>query len=93
VIEYEPCHWDEAERIATSSRLFWAYSDELPDEANRQIDKLFRWVQRNTVSAQGMAFRFFPTAASTARFVRQGVTGSLRPNPLSQVPASKLVAQ
>lgn len=93
VIEYEPCHWDEAERIATSSRLFWAYSDELSDEANRQIDKLFRWVQRNTVSAQGMAFRFFPTAASTARSVRQGVTGSLRPNPLSQMPASKLVAQ
>lgn len=93
VIEYEPCHWDEAERTATSSRLFWAYSDELPDEAIRQIDKLFRWVQRSTVSAEGMTFRFFPTAANTARFVRQGVTGSLRPNPLSQVPASKLVAQ
>lgn len=84
VIEYEPCHWDETERIATSSRFFWAYPGELSDEATRQIDKLFRWVQRNTVKAEGMTFRFFPVAASTARFVRQGLTGSLRPNTLFQ---------
>jgi hypothetical protein len=93
VIEYQPCHWDEAERIATSSRFFWAYPGELPDEAARQIDKLFRWVQRNTVTAQGKTFRFFPTAANTARSVRQNLTGSLRPNPLLQAPEQKLASQ
>lgn len=90
VIEYEPCHWDETGRIATSSRFFWAYSGELPDEATRQINKLFRWVQRNTVTAQGMSFRFFPIAATAARFVRQGLTGSQRPNPLFQETEQKL---
>ncbi len=89
VIEYEPCHWDDAEQIATSSRLFWAYPGELPDEATRQINKLFRWVQRNTVTAEGMSFRFFPIAATAARFVRQGLTGSLRSNPLCQATEQK----
>jgi len=83
VIEYEPCHWDEAEQIATSNRLFGAYPGELPDEAARQIDKLFRWVQRNTIRAKGMTFRFFPLAAAAVRYVRQGLSGSLRPNSLS----------
>lgn len=90
VIEYEPCHWDETERIATSSRFFWAYPGELSDEATRQIDKLFRWVQRNTVRAEGMTFRFFPLAAASARYVRQGLTGSPRPNPLHRETAQKL---
>lgn len=90
VIEYEPCHWDEAERIVTSSRFFWAYPGELPEEATKEIDKLFRWVQRSTVAAKGMAFRFFPAAASTAGYVRQTLTGSLRPNPLFQTAEQKL---
>lgn len=93
VLEYEPCHWDEAERIATSSRFFWAYPGELPDAATRQINKLFRWVQRNTITAEGMAFRFFPIAASTARQVRQDLTGSLRPNPSFQAREQKLSAR
>lgn len=90
VIEYAPCHWDEAERIAASSRLFWAYPGELPDEATRQISKLFRWVQRNTITVEGMAFRFFPAAASAARYVRQDLTGSLRPNPIAGMDVQKL---
>lgn len=93
VIEYEPCPWNEAEGIATSSRFFWAYPGELPDEPTRQINKLFRWVQRNTVLAEGMTFRFFPIAASAARFVRQGRTGSLRPNPLFHATEQKLSPQ
>ena len=92
VIEYEPCHWDEAERIATSSRFFWAYPGELPDDATKQIDKLFRWVQRSTIAPKGMTFRFFPVAASAARHVRQGINSALRPNPLLQETEGSLPA-
>lgn len=90
VIEYEPCHWDDAERIATSSRFFWAYPGELPDESTRQINKLFRWVQRNTETAEGMTFRFFPRAAASARYVRHDRSGSLRPNPMLLKTETKL---
>lgn len=82
VIEYEPCHWDDVAKIASSSRFYWAYSGDLPDGALDQINKLFRWVQRNTETADKRSFRFFPQAARTARFVRQGLMGSLWPNPL-----------
>lgn len=93
VIEYHPCHWDETAAIVTRSRFYWAYAGEVPAEAKRQLDKLFRWVQRNTVTAEKMSFRFFPVAAASARYVRQDVTGSLRPNPLFQTPEQKLASQ
>lgn len=46
------CHWDNAERADTSSRLFGAYPGEMSEEATKQIAKLFRWVQRSTVAAE-----------------------------------------
>lgn len=83
VIEYRPSHWDEATKTVTSSRFYWAYSGELPDEAERQINRLFGWVQRNTTPVKGF-FRFFPIAAQTAPFARDWVTDKPKPNPLFQ---------
>lgn len=82
IIEYHPCHWDETTSTVTRGRFYWAYNGEVSTEAQRQLDKLFRWVQRNTVTAENMSFRFFPAAATNARYVRQNLTGSLRNNPL-----------
>lgn len=82
VIEYLPCHCEEATATVTRGRFYWSYAREVPVEAKRQLDKLFRWVQRNTVTAENMSFRFFPVAAESARFIRQDLAGSLRPNPL-----------
>lgn len=84
VIEYRPGGWDESQKIATSTRFYWAYKGPLTIEATRQANKLFRWVQKNTITAEGMSFRFFPVAARTARFVRQDIKSPLRPNPLLQ---------
>jgi hypothetical protein len=84
VIEYRPCHWDEATQTVTSSRFYWAYSGELPADAIRQIDKLLRWVQRNTVPVKGPFFRFFPEAQSTACFVRNHLKDKPKPNPFLQ---------
>lgn len=84
VIEYAPCHWDESTQTVTSSRFYWAYPKQLPDEAMRQIDKLFRWVPRNTVPVEGPFFRFFPRAAQTARLVRDNLVDRPRTNPLFQ---------
>lgn len=84
VIEYRPAQWDEVDKVATATRFYWSYDGVLPKEALRQIDKLFRWVQRNTTTGGGMTFRFFPGAASTARFLRQGPKSPLLPNPLLQ---------
>jgi len=88
VIEYSPCHWDAATQTVTSSRFYWAYSGELPAEALSQINKLFRWVQRNTIATpvKGPFCRFFPVAARNARFARQALTWTARPNPLYESP-------
>ena len=84
VIEYHPCHWEETTSTVTRSRFYWAYSGDLPVEATRQINKLFRWVQRNTVAVEGPFWRFFPVAARTARFARQELTWKSEANPLLQ---------
>ena len=84
VIEYHPCHWEETTSTVTRSRFYWAYSGDLPVEATRQINKLFRWVQRNTVAVEGPFWRFFPVAAQTARFARQELTWKSEANPLFQ---------
>jgi hypothetical protein len=86
VIEYAPCHWDEASQTVTSSRFYWAYSGQLPPESTRQINQLLRWVQRNTVPVKGPFFRFFPQAAQTARFAREHSNYRPKPNPLYQEP-------
>jgi len=86
VIEYSPCHWDEVTQTVTSSRFYWSYSGELPADATRQINKLFRWVQQNTVSVKGPFFRFFPEAQSAARFVRDHLKWKPKPNPFIQEP-------
>lgn len=84
VIEYHPSDWDEPTATVTRGRFYWAYSGELPAEAVRQVNKLFRWVQRNTVAVEGPFWRFFPMAAHTARFARQGLNWKPEPNPLFQ---------
>lgn len=82
VIEYGPCHWDESTKTVTRSRFYWAYSGELPADCLRQVNKLFRWVQQNTIEIKGPFWRFFPVAAETAQFTRQHITESPRANPL-----------
>ncbi len=84
VIEYRPGEWDESQKIAIPTRFYWAYKGPLPVEAIRQVNKLFRWVQKNTITAESMSFRFFLVAARTARFVRQDLKSPLRANPLFQ---------
>lgn len=86
VIEYQPCPWDEWTKTVTRSRFFWAYAGDISEEARRQVDKLFRWVQRNTVSADGPFWRFFPAAAQSAHFARQELDWEPEPNPLFSAP-------
>ena len=84
IIEYHPCPWDETTKTVTRSRFYWAYSGQLPKEALRQINKLFRWVQRSTVPAEGTFVRFFPEAAQSVRFLRQHITDSPELSPFLQ---------
>lgn len=85
VIEYSPCQWEDSTQTVTRSRFYWAYEGTIPKDGARQLNKLFRWVHESTIAVEGPFWRFFPVAARTARFARQGSTWKPEPNPLFQV--------
>jgi hypothetical protein len=63
VLEYSPPSVDDSSNSLKVGRIYWAFTDSLEPQQQRDIDSIFNWIRsRSTPKEAGSSFRIFPSA-------------------------------